>query len=182
VIFFRFFAGAVAYYDSGPPHPLHLNESAAVGEAVMSQEAEGPITLAFDDAVRGDVVAVGGAMETVDIDLYVDGPVPTNASVIGDFTVATYPGYAQAAAVAGANGISDEGDVMRVYAFAFTATIPVAPFETVKGLMLTGNGGGFLGAVELPTPIIVDFAGEMIAGQVMVNFTKHLITLVQAIP
>jgi len=148
----------------------------------MSQDAVGPIVLAFDAAIRADLVAVGASLETIDVDLYIDGPVPTNEVALVDYTVATFNGYAQLAAQAGANGISDEGEVLRVYPFSFTAGVPVAPFEGVKGLLITGNDGGFLAAIELPTPIVVDEPGEMIAGQIIINFTTHEVEVVQAIP
>jgi len=90
------------------------------------------------------LVAVGGPLETVEVELFQNDIVPTPATPIGDYTLADYDGYAAEAVTWLAPSVSDAGVPELIGTVGeFRPTGSVTP-NTVYGILLTDGAGGLL--------------------------------------
>ncbi len=149
----------------------------------MAQESTGPLSDSATSKMRTNQnLAVTGPFRTGEIRFYTAGPTPTRQNIFGDFTEATYPGYAPQAGIVPGAVQGDEGQRLDSFGFGIVATVPVGPFEAVKGVILLDADGEYVGAVELVTPINVDQPDEAIAGLMLWDATNGNLRLVQAVP
>lgn len=113
---------------------------------------------------------VGSGTDTINltvllVDLYTAGPTPTPNSVIGDFTIAAFPGYAQDDANVVATVNKPDGSVDMIYEPSpFQATgDPTATVTIVGALIRAGDDtfGQYLGGVQFTQgiPIIRRYDG-----------------------
>jgi len=95
-------------------------------------------TQVLDLDVAADVItAVTGALVTAEIELFTNNFQPTRSSVIGDFDLPTYTGYAAEAVTWLAPSVSDDGQVEIIgTAGEFRPTDAVTP-NTVYGMLVT---------------------------------------------
>ena len=97
-------------------------------------------------AVAADIItAVTGALIGAEVELYTNDVLPVPTSVIGDFDLATYTGYAAEAVAWLAPAISDSGEVEVVGIVGeFRPTNSAVPND-VYGFILTDGAGVLLG-------------------------------------
>lgn len=96
-----------------------------------------------------------GISNAVFCDLFNNDLTITDASVLGDFTPATYVGYAQQQVDLGPSIVA--GDDGRAYVLTGTILFPLAVTgtEIVYGVVYQDGGGNLLGAIKFNSPITV---------------------------
>ena len=120
------------------------------------------VQLVLADLVNALPAAIFNTTSTVR--LYKAGPTPTLLSVLGDFTLSTFTGYANVtlAAVLGPIGLPG-GQGMHVQC-DFLASGPTAPAENALGMMIVAaDGVTLLAAEQFATPVPFEFAADALS-------------------
>lgn len=102
-------------------------------------------------AIAADIVtAVTGALIGAEVELFTDDVLPTSMSVLADFTLATYDGYAAEAVTWLAPSVSDDGKVEIVGTVGeFRPTGATTPND-IFGFLITDGGGNLLYGGRFP--------------------------------
>lgn len=108
-----------------------------------------------------------GDLALATVHLFTNALTPTPSSVVGDFTEATFTGYA-AVAVAGwnANRLNTDGSISIDATNVMTFVGPGdATGETIQGYYVLAAGGGtpYLYAVRFPTPVALLTPADVLA-------------------
>lgn len=116
----------------------------------------------------------GALLTTPTVVLYTAGPTPNVNSVIGDFTLATFSGYAgQVATLAGpvTVGLTTEAMVSSVLFIATAASPFVA--NTILGYLITDGAGAYYGGEQFATPVPIAAAGQYLALELVMPLTAN---------
>ena len=114
-------------------------------------------------AILEALVDTGALLDDVLVRLFTNNIEPTPASVLADFTQATFTGYAASAAVSWDAVFTDllGNAVVRGDTETFVATGTPTP-ETIYGYYLTksGGGGALVGSQRFTTPVNITLGGD----------------------
>lgn len=121
------------------------------------------------------MIGVGGILEAPTVRLFKNNYFPSKDSVIGDFTLADFTGYATSTAVTwGAPHVNADGNLeIQGGVKQFTATDGATP-NTVYGYLLTTAGGALIAAERFDVPVPVSAADDAVV--VAPRFTLTLVS------
>lgn len=124
------------------------------------------LTLArsYLDALLADLKAVAGLAVAVKVHLFTGTPPISGGMVIGDFTEATFDGYAASAVITWSDPLNPEdndGKEMVGDTKSFICTGTTTP-EVITGYFLTGTGDVIMGAEMFETPQAVNAVDDAV--------------------
>lgn len=103
-----------------------------------------------------DLIAADATLDGAEIALFQNDVIPSETSVIGDFTIATYTGYAAEAVTWYAPSVSDAGDPEVIGAVGEFRPTAATVGNTIYGALLLDTGGALLAAcrfADAPLPM-----------------------------
>lgn len=123
----------------------------------------------------GDIVnaaAVQAALALSTLDLYSNNVNPGKNNVVGDFTIATFPGYVQQAIATVPAPIIDQvnGGISLVLPSNLFVYVAPGAGETIYGWILRNAGGVLVAAGAFQNPVTMNANGDAIPMQVLLNF------------